>query len=177
MRRLRIAVLAIMVVVLIPSAALASEQATVTELVEHSAEYGGRQVTVEGELVGDYGFRGDGWMWTQLNGDIYVESPIAEGGPPSGSNVGIGIKIPARLAQTLDTPGGYHHRGPVVEVVGVWKYHDPDRQGETYLEVEELNVVEPGRRLDEGPDIRAIVLGLLLLAGAATLYRLSPQQE
>lgn len=176
MRSLRIAALT-SVMALIPSAAVASEQATVTELLEHPAEYGGRQVTVEGELVGDYGFRGDGWMWTQLNGDTYVESPIAEGGTPSGANVGIGIRIPAHLAQTLDPPGGYHHRGPVVQVVGAWKYHDPARQGETYLEVEELTVVERGRRLDEGPDVGAIVLGLLLLAGAATLYRFAPRQE
>lgn len=49
-------------------------------------------VTVQGELIGDYGrdpvrhtrsrgFRSDGWMWTQLNGDPCVTDPIGEGGP------------------------------------------------------------------------------------------------
>lgn len=170
MRSLAVIVLAALTLVAAPDVADATEEATVPELVEMSAELAGRRVSVRGELVGDYGFRSDGWMWTQLNGDAYVDEPIAEGGTPLGANIGIGIRIPEELAGNLGEPGGYHFRGPVVRAVGMWQHHDPDRQGESYLQVETLTVVEPGRRLDEGPDTAAIALGILLLAVSGGIY-------
>lgn len=155
------------------SPALAAEEVSVSDLIEMAAELSGQEVTVEGELIGDYGFRDDGWMWTQLNDDLYARNPTREGGPLQGANVGIGIRIPAQLAKDLDPPGGYRHRGPLVSVTGIWKYHDVDRQGESYLEVHSLKVTEPGRRLDEEANSTAIVVGILLLAGAAIVWRWS----
>ncbi|HZD24598.1 MAG TPA: hypothetical protein VE569_14530 [Acidimicrobiia bacterium] len=149
---------------LVPAVALAAEDVTVAEIVEMSAELGGVEVTVEGELIGDYGFRGDGWMWTQLNGDVYVDQPVPDGGAPVGGNTGIGIRMPTNLGEGLDPPGGYRHRGPVVRVTGVWKYHDPERQGESYLEVQSLTVVESGRELGESANWTVIIVGALLLA-------------
>lgn len=153
-----------------PSAALAAEAVSVSGLIEMAAELSGQEVTVEGELIGDYGFRDDGWMWTQLNDDLYARHPTREGGRLQGANIGIGIRIPARLAKDLDPPGGYRHRGPLVSVTGTWKYHDPERQGESYLEVESLVVVEPGRALDEEPDWSVIVAGILLVGVAASIW-------
>lgn len=159
----------------IPSTVLAAEEVTVTDLIERSSDLADTEVLVEGELVGDYGRRADDTVWTQLNGDTYVNEPIAEGGEPSGSNIGVGIRMPTELAPFSHEPGGYHHRGPIVAVTGIWKHHDPGRQGESYLEVEDLSVVDAGRRLDEGPDVISIVLGLVLLAAAGALY-LTPRR-
>ena len=142
-----------------------------------AAELSEREVVVEGELVGDYGFRGDGSMWTQLNGDAYVDAPIREGGLPVGGNVGIGVRMPAEMAQALDPPGGYRNRGPVVALTGIWKYHDPGRQGESYLEVQTLEVVEAGRQLNEEPSWTVIILGVLLLASAAAVWFLTPLKD
>jgi hypothetical protein len=165
-RRLQVTLMAI-VFFLVPAGAFAAEEVTVLEIVELASELGGEEVTVEGELVGDYGFRGDGWTWAQLNGDPYVFQPIREGGLPLGSNVGIGIRLPTELAEGLDPPGGYRNRGPVVRVTGIWKYHDPERQGESYLEVESLSVREPGRQFDEEANWSVFVLGVVLLAAAS----------
>lgn len=159
---------------LVPSAAIAAEEVSVSGLIEMAAELSGQEVTVEGELVGDYGFRDDGWMWTQLNDDLYVRHPIREGGPPQGANIGIGIRMPAPLAEDLDPPGGYRHRGPFISVTGIWKYHDPERQGESYLEVESLVLIEPGRSLHEEPDWRAFVAGVLLVGAAALIWFVRP---
>lgn len=159
-------ILLVTVLTLIPATAFAAEEVSVTEIVELAAELTGQQVTVEGELVGDYGFRDDGWMWTQLNGDEYVYRPLREGGPPAGANLGIGVRMPVEMAEGLDPPGGYRNRGPVVRVTGVWKYHDPARQGESYLEIQSLSVREPGRKLDEEVDWTAFIYGILLLAAA-----------
>jgi hypothetical protein len=161
---------------LLPCPALAAEEVSVEELVEQAADLAGAEVTVEGELVGDYGFRDDGWMWTQLNGDVYVREPIREGGSPHGANIGIGVRMPSELAEALDPPGRYRSRGPVILATGTWKYHDLERQGESFLEVESLVVVEPGRQLSEEADWRVIGSGALLISGAAATWLARPRE-
>lgn len=160
-------ILLIMMLVLMPDTAFAAEEeVSVSEIIELASKLSGKRLTVEGELVGDYGFRDDGWMWTQLNGDAYVHRPLREEGSPVGANLGIGVRMPLEMAEGLDPPGGYRNRGPLVRVTGIWKYHDPSRQGESYLEVQILIVREPGRKLYEQVNWTAIILGILLLAGA-----------
>lgn len=175
-RALRIAATA-GVLLMVPSTALAADEVSVQEILEMAAELGGSEVVVEGELVGDYGFRDDGWMWTQLNGDPYVRRPLREGGRPEGANLGIGIRMPLQLASGLDEPGGYRSRGPVVRVTGIWKYHDPTRQGESYLEVMSLEIVEPGRNLEEKANWTSIVTGSLLLAAAFGVFLLTSPSD
>jgi hypothetical protein len=166
MRGITRACVVLAMVVLPSTVALAADEVEVSELVQNSAEYAGREISIEGELVGDYGFRDDGWMWTQLNGDVYVESPLREGGAPAGGNVGIGVRMPTRLAASLDPPGGYRQRGPIVQVVGVWKYNNAERQGETFFEVSTITVIEPGRPLHEDPNWPALATGVILLMAA-----------
>lgn len=169
MRRLAVVLMG-SVIFLAPAPVMAAEEVTVDDILEVSAELAGREVTVMGELVGDYGFRDDGWMWTQLNGDLYAFEPILEGGTPVGGNTGIGIRMPTQLGDGLDPPGGYRQRGPIVEVTGIWKYHDPERQGESYLEVETLSVLQPGRPLEEPVNWVTIIVGAALLAVASAVW-------
>jgi hypothetical protein len=167
--------IATMLLFTIPSAASAAQEASVSDLIADSEAMSGSEVTVEGELVGDYGFRNDGWMWTQLNGDSYVRSPIREGGEPMGGNSGVGVRMPTRLGEGLDPPGGYRNRGPIVRITGIWKHHDPARQGESYLEATSLTVVEPGRPTDQEPQWIMVLIGLGLIAGSYPLWRRRPQ--
>jgi hypothetical protein len=155
---------------IVPGTAAAAEGTTVSELIADSEAMSG-EVTVRGELVGDYGFREDGWMWTQLNGDDYVHAPIGEGGEPTGGNTGVGVRMPLELSEGLEPPGGYRNRGPIVRVTGVWKHHDPARQGESYLEATALTVVESGRPIYQDPQWTATLVGLGFLAGSHVLWR------
>lgn len=179
MKRQILTLITVAAILAIPTSALAAEEVSVPELIELASELAGEEVTVHGELIGDYGSRSDGWMWTQLNGDPYVVSPIGEEGSPVGANVGIGVRIPTDLARDLDPPGGYRHRGPVVRVTGIWKYHDQERLGESYLEVQTLAVVEPGRLFEEEVDwvVVSIGLALLLVAGATAWWTRSTNRE
>lgn len=161
---------------LVCTPAAASEEVTVQELTEMSAELAGTEVVVEGELVGDYGFRGDGWMWTQLNGDVYSRDPLHEGGEPAGGNIGVGVRIPSQLANDLDAPGGYRNRGPLVRVNGIWRYHDPVRQGESFLDVTVIEVVEPARRFVHGSNWWGVAGGLVLLAAAGVVWVTRPTE-
>lgn len=153
-------------------AALAQEVAVVdvADLLEAPTEYAG-EISVVGELIGDYGFRSDDSMWTQLNDDSYALDPVLDDGSLTGGNTGVAVRIPVALTERLDPPGGYRVRGPVVEATGVWKYHDPDRGGETYIDVIELTVVEPGRGLTEHPTWFVGAAGLILISYAIFMRR------
>jgi hypothetical protein len=135
----------------------------VDELLRAPARYDGATLIVEGELVGDYGFRRTGMMWTQLNDDSYAREPLVDGGALTGSNAGIGVRMPDDVAAPLSPPGGYRIRGPIVRATGQWKFHDPDRQGETYLDVSSIEIVESGIQLSEGPNMPVMVAGIVLL--------------
>lgn len=163
--------------VLIPVPGLAAQEISVSEVIEGAAELDGEAISVRGELVGDYGNRDDGWTWTQLNGDVYVDAPLREEGIPQGSNTGIGVRIPTEIMTGLGPPGGYRHRGPVVRVEGEWRYHDPERQGESYLQVESLVVVEPGHSFPEEVDWVPAVIGIVLLISAGLVALLTRRRN
>lgn len=169
----RLLVLVVLLGTISPSPALAQNTVDVVDLLEDSLAYAG-EVTVVGELIGDYGFRSDGSMWTQLNDDSYAVESILDDGALTGGNVGVAVRIPHAIAETLDPPGGYRVRGPVVQATGIWKYHDPDRGGESYIDVVQLTVVESGRGLVEHPNYLVGVSGLLLV-GAALVLRRKPR--
>lgn len=162
--------------VVVASPAQASEEVTVSQLVAESVELSGVVVIVEGELVGDYGFRDDGSMWTQLNGDTYAQVPLLQSERPAGGNVGVGIRVPVELAGDLDPPGGYRNRGPFVRVTGAWVHHSDDRQGESFLRVESLEVLEPGFPLHASPNVWTMAVGLVLILAATIIWLTRPQE-
>jgi hypothetical protein len=143
------------------------EAVTVAELLAHPEKHAVGPVVVRGELVGDFGRRSDGTVWAQLNGDPYVESPRLEGGSLAGMNLGIGVRFSPGVWPGYEQPGGYGVRGPVVELTGMWRYHDPERSGESYLEVTAVHEVSPVRVLEkEGVSWLPLGLGLGFVAVA-----------
>lgn len=150
--------------------ASAGQVVPVSDLLVDGERFDGNEITIEGELVGDYGFRHDGYMWTQLNDDSYARDALVDGGPRAGANVGVGIRMPTALGEGLAPVGGYRLEGPLVQATGVWRYHDPDRGGESYLDVSALTTIEGGRRLEEGPDWAVFAAGSLLLAVSFAMW-------
>jgi hypothetical protein len=170
----RLAVLAlVMIASLSPAIAAAQEVELlpVDELLAAPESFNGAEVTLEGELVGDYGFRDNGVMWTQLNDDSYARAALVDGGPRTGSNIGVGVRMPSILGRDLDPAGGYRLEGPVVQLTGIWRYHDPDRGGESYLDVTSVAVIDEGRRIQEGPDWVVFALGIMLITATVMLWR------
>ncbi len=145
------------------AAPAAADLISAEDLLAESASWDGATVEVEGELVGDYGWRRDGTVWVQLNDDPYARRALVDGGALAGANVGIGVRMDASLAQPLGPIGQYRTEGPLVRVSGTWRHHDPERGGESYLDVEALTLVAPGRALREGPDWWALLAGAALI--------------
>ena len=171
-RMFGIPALVVAVLFLVPQAADALDGpiVPVSDLLADGQAYDNTLIIVEGELIGDYGFRRDGFMWTQLNDDSYARDAIVNGGPRTGANTGIGVRMPTALGDDLDPAGGYRLEGPLVQLEGIWRYHDPDRGGETYLDVDSLIVIEGGRRLEEGPDWSVFAFGVVLIGASLALW-------
>lgn len=128
------------------------------------------EIVVTGELVLDFQHRG-GWVWTQLNDDEYVASPLRENGTLFGGNVGIGVRFEAAAFDEAGFvhPGGYRYRGPVVRARGEWRFRDELRGGESYLAVSSFDIVERERLLEEDVPIRTLIAAMaLLLVGTGT---------
>ncbi len=142
----------------------------VDELTGAGSLYDGREVTVVGELVGDFGVRNNGTVWAQLNDDSYVDGPLRETGTHGEGNTGIGVRFDSSLAFELDQPGGYRWRGPIVELTGIWHHHDVDRGGESYLEVVSFEVLQPARQLDDPAFWPLWIVGIGLVLVAYYLY-------
>ena len=167
-----LAIVGVMVLVSVaPTAALAAEPVAAIDLIESSENFSGVEVTVTGELVGDYGHRRGGWSWVQINDDSYAVAPLRDGGAMTGSNIGIGARLPERLIADLDPPGGYSRRGPLVSLTGTWRHHDPGRGGESYLDVTTLTVGEPGRPLtDDAAIAPRLIAATVLWAAVAAIW-------
>jgi hypothetical protein len=144
-------------------------RATVAQLLDDPEAFAGVEVVVRGELVGDFGRRSGDWVWTQLNDDPYAYVPLLGGGSLAGGNAGIGVRIPDAMWPGFDEPGGYRVRGPLVELTGWWRYHDPERGGETYLDVSAISVIDGPRELQEGVRWVPLGVGAGLLGAALAL--------
>lgn len=167
MRRL---LLLVMVLVAAAAPAWAQTVTPVNELTGAGARYDELQVTVEGELVGDFGKRNDGTVWAQLNDDSYAERPLRETGTHGEGNTGIGVRIDGSLGFDLEQPGGYRWQGPIVQLTGIWHHHDLDRGGESYLEVTSFQVVQPARALTDPVFWPLWIVGIGLVLGAYYVY-------
>jgi hypothetical protein len=168
-RRLVVVIATSAVLVVGPGIAAMATEVPVVDLIDNGADFDGDVISVIGELIGDYGTRRGGETWTQLNQDRYVVDPIALGGAPDGPNIGIGVRMSTELITGLGPPGRYRQVGPIVVLTGVWRYHDPDRQGESYLDVSTIELIRNDRLLAEPPDWGALGVGTIMLAAGAFL--------
>ena len=145
----------------------------VSELESEPDVWDGQEVTVTGEIIGDYSIRGD-VLWFQLNDDAYAAVPLVERELPAGGNVGIGVRLPRDQWQSdWGDPGRYETRGPLVEITGVFRHNSPNDQGETFIDAHTVALVEASRPVDRPPasPVPAIV-GLVSGAIGIVLYRL-----
>jgi hypothetical protein len=166
---MRMSIIALVVALLaLPAAA---SQVSIAELDAEAPTWSGLEVTIEGEVIGDYSIRGDE-MWVQVNDDAYVNDPLVETGRLAGGNIGMGVRMPTELfSSEWGDPGGYHIRGPVVRVTGTFRYLDPDTGGDTFVDASSVVLIEPARPIEPpGAEMGLLAAALVMIALGAGMW-------
>ncbi|HVM14882.1 MAG TPA: hypothetical protein VM287_11215 [Egibacteraceae bacterium] len=131
--------------------------------------YDGLLVHYQGEVVGALMHRDEG-AWTQLNDDLYAGAagPLPAHREYRGANAGVGVLLPADVAEQVQTVGGPRARGDVLSIVGTFHRVDPQSRESAVIRAEAGRVERLGRPIDHEPlGVRRIVGILLALAAAA----------
>lgn len=136
-------------------------------LLECPGTFDGSRVRYEGEVVGGLLPRERG-TWTLLNDDAYGDAlgPLPTHQVFLGSNAGIGVLLPADLADEVSRVGGPGVRGDFVAVTGTFHRVD-DASGEvTVVEAHTGEILRPGEPVTEPvlPDRRAAAALLAVVA-------------
>lgn len=161
MRRL-LAAVAVFMLPALP--ATGQETVEISTLLALPDEYDQQVVTIRGEIVGDYGDRGD-VVWVQVNDDAYVDQPLATTGRLAGTNTGLSVRLTGGVPHSFGAPGAHGVRGPIVEVTGFFRDLDPALGGLTFVEATDVLLISPSESLPEpGLDPVAATLGTILTA-------------
>lgn len=145
------------------SAIAARDPVGSAELYDCPAAWDGQPVRYVGEVVGAVLRRGD-HAWVHLNDDVYAgaRGPLPAHRDYQGGNAGIGIRVPAALAEEITWVGGSRVRGDVVEVRGTFLRVHPDSREPAVIVATTGAVVRTGGAFVDPvlPD-RAIAAALL----------------
>lgn len=128
----------------LPSRAAAAPLLTSGELVEHAADWDGKRIAFEGEVIGSAMHRGD-VTWLHVNDDAYVEQQ-ASTGPLAGYNSGQAIRVPTSLTTDLQHFGAHQQQGDLVRIEGTFFAADPQAGGDMLIAADSLTVIARGRR-------------------------------
>jgi hypothetical protein len=149
--------------------------------VSNMQYYDGKEVTIEGETIGDIMHRGD-YAWITVNDDPY--SMPVEGEPGTGrsledggtfaglTNMGMAVWITREDAQDLHWFGGYKCRGDTVRVTGVFHRACTEHGGDTDIHAINLTLIESGYGYSHPFPVLKLLTVLLLSAVIAVLWTL-----
>lgn len=124
---LRCALMLLLGVLMGGRALAAAAPLPLNHLVEQARELDGREVTVQGEAVGEVMLRG-AYGWVNLN---------------DGTNT-VGVWAPAPLLRRIEHTGRYGWTGDTVRVTGTFFRMDPAHGGELDIHARTLEIVRPG---------------------------------
>ncbi|MGA1796213.1 MAG: hypothetical protein ACMUIL_10175 [bacterium] len=124
----------------------------VTRLVNDKKLYDGREITIQGEVVGDVMERSAG-VW--LNVDDGTES--------------IGVWVPRGIMPTMKYVGGYTTQGDIIKVEGTFYRACGTHGGETDIHASGITRVHPGYPVAHSLSSQKIRWALVLLFCAVAL--------
>jgi len=122
----------------------AEETIPINRLISNMKEYDGKEVTIEGEVVGDIMIRGQS-AWITVNDDPYSRISLEEGGSFKGlSNIGIGVWAQKEQVDDIKVLGGYKNKGDIVIVRGVFHRACHEHGGDTDIHAISIEVRKQG---------------------------------
>ncbi len=138
--------------------ALVAKQVSINDLIDNTMAYGGTEVTITGEALGEVMERGE-YAWVNVN---------------DGTNA-IGLWLPLEEAQKITYFGDYKNIGDTVQVVGVFHRSCTEHGGDIDIHAQDITIVQTGytveRKLSPIKMISGIALLLTMLFFGCIYYK------
>ncbi len=141
----------------------------INELYASMKKYDGKQIRIEGEVIGDIVYHRDG-AWINVNDDVYSKRSIAEGNKPKGQNSGIGIWVSKEDAKKVKFKGDYFHKGDIVYVEGIFSSNCPKHNGDIDIHAKKFMVVKQGYEIDHDINLKLAMISMGFFIFAASGY-------
>ncbi|MFA5089739.1 MAG: DNA-binding protein [Candidatus Omnitrophota bacterium] len=116
-----------------------------SELIKDAKQYDGKNVTYQGEVVGDIMMRGE-FAWLNIN---------------DGSNA-IGIWINKKLIKDIFYTGSYQAKGDLVEITGKFNRSCIEHGGDLDIHAQSINKIASGSKIYHAVNTKAINFTLSL---------------
>jgi len=126
---------------------------SVNELIEHSADYDGKSISITGEAIGECLER-DGFDWVNIS---------------DGSNA-IGIWMSKKDAAMVTCYGDYKYTGDTLIVTGTFYEACPEHGGEPDIHCQTLIISQVGELKNEKIPVAKILLAAGFAASVLILY-------
>nr|WP_319488538.1 hypothetical protein [uncultured Caproiciproducens sp.] len=132
----------------------AGKTTEINQLIENAKALDGKEVTVQGEAIGEPLPRGE-YCWININ---------------DGTNA-IGIWMKASDAQKITLFGNYKNKGDVIRVTGIFNRACTEHGGEADIHNNTMFIVQKGIPVKEQiPIVKIITAAFLLFAALSALF-------
>lgn len=118
----------------------------INSLIENAKALDGKQVTVQGEAVGEGLARGE-YCWVNIH---------------DGTNA-IGIWMTVAEAKRITCYGNYKYKGDTVTVTGVFRRACAEHGGESDIHCDKLEIAKPGHATDHHIALGKVTIAAVLL--------------
>jgi len=122
-------------VLLLSSATLVNasqQEVSINDLIENAKEYDGKEVVLEGEVIGGILDRGED-VWVNIS---------------DGNNSAIGIYMSKELSAVITTTGNYKTSGDRIRIVGIFQRACKDHGGDLDVHGSSVELVSKGKAND-----------------------------
>ena len=122
-------------ILLLSSATLVNasqQEVSINDLIENAKEYDGKEVVLEGEVIGDILDRGED-VWVNIS---------------DGNNSAIGIYMSKELSAVITTTGNYKTSGDRIRIAGIFQRACKDHGGDLDVHGSSVELVSKGKAND-----------------------------
>lgn len=135
----------------------------IDELILKAQEFDGKEIVIQGEVIGDVMPRQNGYLWFNVQDSTGI----------------IGVWVHGLLAREIIVVGDYNYRGDEIEISGVFMRADSELAGETCVRAGSIDILKHGHRADLplNPIKIKITAVLAVLAGVLLLLRMMIQRR
>ncbi len=135
----------------------------IDELIRQAQDFEGKEIIIQGEVIGDVMPRQNGYLW------FNVQDPTGV----------IGVWVHGELAREIIVAGDYNYQGDELEISGVFVRADSELAGETCLRAKSIDILRRGHKVEHplNPIKIKIAAVLAVLAGLLLLLRMMIQHR